>query len=732
MVTGFKSNAARLVRHAVQIGDRIMAVDSSLGGSMWPVSTVEGVISACTTRMPGQPVKMRFERPLSALGVNAVAIGVATPAEASPDASMAKPTDERQKILSSCRDILRRYMSERNEEDGALLDKKTQMLALVADKVLDAAASASISLDSLTLSMVMSAYLRCQQPDGAVNAFEASTGIRADGGAGDASVSLDGRERGTLQPSVECLNLYTASSLMRALAMKKDFSGVTRVLSAMEGRAGMSVDGVEVAEWGTALKPDSTCYNIALDSASKAGDLAIALVMFKGMGGRRDLVSYNVVIDALARAGRRDDALSLFYSMKNAGVQPDKYTYTSLIKCCVEEGDVQEMLYDMQERAVKPDVVTFNTFISQLCERGEWFEAKRMISRMESMGIPPNAMTYGLLTTTLLKAKKYRACLILFESACADPTTAPLTENVHVYTTAISAAAAEGNFEKAFDLIDRMSVLGIKPNQKTLTALMSACMKANNVHVALEVYGKIASPDGVAMKKAIEAHCLNGDWKDAQQLLALQGRGGAEMDGKQLMISYSDVLGYSLKAKELNFARLIFQQFLCNGFIPSKTMYRTMLETLNLWRRQRRLPKKDGNFDEAFKFLLFVIDALKERSLPCDGALYAGILSCGSQLGGLPRKISWLMTQERHNTDRNRALPVVPGWEDLFVKYDVYKLQLQEAVELPPLMVRANGKKVALRVASAENSVAYEGQPMKSDFSRQQLTGQLRRRRRRR
>ena len=62
-VVGFTANAPTLVRTAVKKGDRVVAVDSSIGDQMWPVSTVEGVISACTSRLPGQQVTIRFERP---------------------------------------------------------------------------------------------------------------------------------------------------------------------------------------------------------------------------------------------------------------------------------------------------------------------------------------------------------------------------------------------------------------------------------------------------------------------------------------------------------------------------------------------------------------------------------------------------------------------------------------------------------------------------------------------
>ena len=53
-VTGFTENAPTLVQYAVQVGDLVVAVDSTLGSCMWPVSMVEGLILAVTSGLPGQ------------------------------------------------------------------------------------------------------------------------------------------------------------------------------------------------------------------------------------------------------------------------------------------------------------------------------------------------------------------------------------------------------------------------------------------------------------------------------------------------------------------------------------------------------------------------------------------------------------------------------------------------------------------------------------------------------
>eukprot|EP01083_Nonionella_stella_P318318 1162847_1 len=131
---------------------------------------------------------------------------------------------------------------------------------------------------------------------------------------------------------------------------------------------------------------------------------------------------------------------------------------------------------------------------------------------MEARGISPDAKTYGLLMNGLLKLNKPGPCLTLFESVCADQTTAALMENVQLYTTAITAAATLGDHERALELVSRMTFAGVKPNMKTLTSLMGACLSAENYKYALEVYGKINNPDGYAVMLGIRGHAKIGDF----------------------------------------------------------------------------------------------------------------------------------------------------------------------------------------------------------------------------
>ena len=709
VVTGFNESASKLVLKGVQVGDRIAAVASSVGDKMWPVSTVEGVVSACTGRMPGQKVTMQFERPQENLNrmadVECVLVDEPKASVVTQKAiSTTMTADQRTALLKQCRDVLKRYWSESKTDFVG----KHEIPVLVADKVIDAIASASTSFDAVTLSMVMNAYLSCNKADGAIRIFQAATGFRADGSNGVIETVITGKEKGELLASEGALNLYTASSVMRAFAMKGDLSSAKRVLAALEGQTGFVVDHKQVATWpGTgvngSIKPDTICYNTALAAAAAAEDgMSDLLSLFTSMsdsvrqeGGRpaKDLVSYNTVIAALDNAGRSDEAFEVFNAMKQAGIKPDKFTFTSLIKSCELPIDMQELLYDMKDKGVKPDIVTYNTMIRTLCDRLQWYEAKEMITDMESSGVDPNSMTYGFLMTGLVKAGKYTACLSLFESACADYRTLPLTENLHLYTTAISAAASLQNYEKAFDLVDRMKVAGVRPNIKTMSALMGACLSSDMTSLAVEVYKKIEEPDAIAMCKGLQAMCHEGQFEEVSSALHHQWRTrGSVMSGKQIMQGYTHLMRQTLEQGDLTFARTAFLQFLQMGFIPSKNMYETMIEALDLVPpKKTNLPFAKEVPEEHFKFLLFVLDAIQGRNLACDGSFYSSLLLCSSRMGGLRRKLGSLLTEARalsESTKATKGETTELSWEDLLLNYDKYKDE--SSIQLPRFVVSIN------------------------------------------
>jgi len=803
------SEHSSVAESILQVGDRIVAVDSSLGSQLWPVSSVEGVVSAVTARLPGQSIRFRIERTVQvgeytttrhlhqqqpqgrtttddetssddpvtpalngavdgyrqlagATGVYPYSLISATSTTTIPSSSSTTldsssttatsviPTvgsKTHKLLLTRCRDVLRTYIAKAKQGDNAQQDdptnKASKILVFAADRVLEALADARAPLDAKTLALIMNSYTSAREPEKAFAAFEAAVGLAADGSSASELTRANiirGKKNPDLRiPSdVGTLNLYTATALLRAHALNGDITSARRVLSAMEASHTNTLPRKESqsALWPVKLYPDVRTYNIVLAAAAKAGgkegiDAAVSLFQRMSEPGTtkservgstnipaKNLVTYNTMISVFAKEGRSQDAYTIFYTMKQAGIKPDKITYTSLIKALVEDGDImggKSLLTEMKENGLESDVFTYNIVIKALCKRLKWFEAKNLVALMDSSGVSPNSITYGLLMNGLLKAGKASACLILFEAAYSDPKTTSLTENVQLYTTAISAASALGDYERALDLVARMQKVGVKPTVKTLTAIMGACLSCNKSNIAVDVYQQMGNSqerrvDGVALTLAIRAFCDQGNFTAAASILTEQRDGKQDMSGKEVMSSYYVLLKSSLHAKNFSIARASFTELLQSGYIPSKDTYKGIIQGLGIQRtrgrnEEERQPPNNALFFEKYEFLLFIIDSLRQRNLPCDAWIYLEVLLQGARMGGKSKIISSFLSKTRTDSPPQKSSNSW-SWEVLMKMHpsQIRILQEDQALSLPPLFVPLSDRNLR-QVLNAENAV---------------------------
>jgi len=295
-------------------------------------------------------------------------------------------------------------------------------------------------------------------------------------------------------------------------------------------------------------------------------------------------------------------------------------------------------------------------------------------------------------------------------------------ENLHLYTTAITAASKIGDYDRALELVDRMKRVGVKPNMMTLTALMQASLKADQADTAITIFSelkKISTPDGRALSMGIRAYCDAGNYRQAAHILSEQ-KTGKEMSGKDIMYSYNYFLYSSLKSLQYESARQSLTEFLKYGFIPSKATFQLILDGLNIPKKRSSFTKKQENEKESFKFLLFVLDSLEKRKLSINAYFYTTILFDCSLIGGLAKKIGSLMTDAKETTTALNLENRLPSksnelsWETLYLNWDSKKYRNSDP-ELPLLRVRTLSKEVR-NILASEQSV----NPFRNRFSRRE------------
>jgi pentatricopeptide repeat protein len=292
-------------------------------------------------------------------------------------------------------------------------------------------------------------------------------------------------------------------------------------------------------------------------------------------------------------------------------------------------------------------------------------------------------------------------------------------QNVQLYTTAITAAATLGDYERALEFVSRMTFAGVKPNIKTLTSLMGACLTGKHYGYALDVFKKINKPDGYATMLGIRAFSNLGEFDSALSMVD----NNEEMTGKQIMSSYSYIISRALEQRNYEAATAAMNNLMKNNFIPSKEILRKIIESLGLNFSREKKAKMVDNRDESykieemkkFKFLLYVLDTLEKRKLHASAQFYNCILFEGARLGKLYKKIASIIQKARvdtlsHNAEigqeeGSNGLQVI-HWIDLLENYSEYRDNLDQ-LALPLVRVRINSEKEIRQVLFAEQNVTY-------------------------
>lgn len=183
------------------------------------------------------------------------------------------------------------------------------------------------------------------------------------------------------------------------------------------------------------------------------------------------------------------------------------------------------------------------------------------------------------------------------------------------------------------------------------------------------------------------------------------------MSGKLIMRSYRHVIQAALEKHDYDLARQMLTDLLRKGYIPSKGITDTIVNSFGIFRSSVVEPTKEDK--TRFAFLLFVMDSLERRNLAVDGALYAAALTLGRQIGGVERRVANLLLQsksEGQNTvilggEGNAEPKSMSTWEEILGDETIRTKQSLDVV-LPTLRIRVSSRN-ARQVFRSEQVVAF-------------------------
>nr|GMD14925.1 pentatricopeptide repeat-containing protein At5g56310 [Ipomoea batatas] len=192
------------------------------------------------------------------------------------------------------------------------------------------------------------------------------------------------------------------------------------------------------------LHRDVALWNAIIAGYAKAGDMGSAVDLFERMP-RRNVVSWTTIITGYAQGNQSHDAIAVFRRMMvdSSGVKPDEVAMLAALSACANLGDLE-----LGE--------SIHTYIEQ-----------HQLQRTVSLN--------NALIDMYAKSGSIQKAVQLFESMTK--------KNVVTWSTLISGLATNGLGREALDMFSRMEGAGIKPNDVTLIAVLSACSHAGFVEL---------------------------------------------------------------------------------------------------------------------------------------------------------------------------------------------------------------------------------------------------------
>ncbi|XP_071733390.1 pentatricopeptide repeat-containing protein At5g50990-like [Rutidosis leptorrhynchoides] len=297
----------------------------------------------------------------------------------------------------------------------------------------------------------------------------------------------------------------------------------------------------EVLYW----KFNLVSLNSIITSFMKMGDVEIAKQIFKKMP-KRDLISWNSMIGGFVRNTRFQEALGFFRKMLKSNMDPDKFTFSSIIIACGRVGALDQAkwihnlliknnielnfilssaLIDMYSRcgrietaksifeSVKDnDVSVWNAMINGLAMHGLATDAVEIFSRMEGKNILPDAVTFvGVLTACSHcgLTQKGREYFDLMRTKYL------ITPQLEHYGSMVDLFSRAGLLEEAYEIIKGMPM---EPDLVIWRAFLSGCRTQRNTDLGELAVSKILNLDSGDYVLLSNTYCSVNKWDSAEKL----------------------------------------------------------------------------------------------------------------------------------------------------------------------------------------------------------------------
>ncbi|CAM8950085.1 unnamed protein product [Rhodiola kirilowii] len=329
---------------------------------------------------------------------------------------------------------------------------------------------------------------------------------------------------------VEAVDLFIS---MQQAGMKGTRSTLGSVLSAIANTEALDCGLIVHAQ---AIKQglDENVYvgSSLINMYAKCGKVEAAKSIFDTLE-ERNLVLWNAMLGGYAQNGCASDVMGLYNQMKKNGVQPDEFTYTSILSACACLGYIQaghQMHTHIIKNKLDSNLFVGNALVDMYAKSGSLEDAKRMFEHIRNRDkVSWNAIIVGYVL--------------------------------------------EQEEEMAFHMFKEMAVEGIAPDEVSLASILSACANLKILEFGKQIHG-FAVKFGLDMKlyagsSLVDMYAKCGALQASQEVLNfMPRRSSASMNAlisgysqccnvQEAVTLFRNMRGEGLNPSEVTFAALL-------------------------------------------------------------------------------------------------------------------------------------------------------------------------------
>jgi pentatricopeptide repeat protein len=241
--------------------------------------------------------------------------------------------------------------------------------------------------------------------------------------------------------------------------------------------------------------------NKLLSIYAKCGILADAHRVLNEMTNS-DVVSWTAVIAAYVRHGFSEEALTLYYQMQRTGIEPDKFTFATVLPACHSLPALEEVYQEISRRGLQWDVFVGSALVDMYAKCGSLEDARQLFDKMPQR----NVVSWNVMIAGYARNGLCEEALKLFH-------TMP-ERNVVSWTTMIAAYAQSGHIDEAVKLFHEMP----ERNVASWNAVIAGYSHNGCIDEALELFHKMPERNVISWTTVIAGCAQNGRVDEARAL----------------------------------------------------------------------------------------------------------------------------------------------------------------------------------------------------------------------